>query len=177
MLSPDRIKKAEYNVKGYLRDGLIKGNKKFDERILNAYIDKSNESLEVAYYLFENGISPLWITVTSYYSMYYISNAVLYKLGYKLSGEISHKVTSDALIYYVRDKLKSNLLEEFEDAQDEAFQLTEKADKIIESLEFERKKRSIFQYEMTAEVRISRAETSFQRAKIFNFELNKILID
>jgi hypothetical protein len=96
--------------------------------------------------------------------MYYISNAVLYKLGYKLGGEISHVVTSDALIYYVRDKLKSNLLEEFEDAQDEAFQLTEKADKIIESLDFERKKRSVFQYEMTADINVSRAKTSFERA-------------
>ena len=144
MLSPERIKIAEYNVKGYLRNGLIKKTRKFDGRILNAYIEKSNESLEVANYLFENKISSLWITVTSYYSMYYISNAVLYKIGYKLGGEISHLVTSDALIYYVRDKLKSNLLEEFEDAQEEALQLTEKADKIIESLDFERKKRISF---------------------------------
>ena len=31
--------------------------------------------------------------------------------------------------------------------------------------------------EMTADVKVSRAETSFERAKVFNFELNKILID
>ncbi len=65
--------------------------------------------------------------------MYYISNAVLYKIGYKVSGEISHKVTCDSLIYYVRDKLKSNLLKEFEDAQDEALKLTEKLTKLLKA--------------------------------------------
>jgi hypothetical protein len=59
MLSPERIRKAEYNVKGYLRNGLIKKIRTFDERILDAYIEKSNESLDVANYLFENKISSL----------------------------------------------------------------------------------------------------------------------
>ena len=57
-----------------------------------------------------------------------------------MNGEISHKVTCEALIYLVRDKLKSNLLEEFEFVQDEALKLTEKADRIIESRDYERKK-------------------------------------
>lgn len=178
MLSTERIREAEINVKGYLRNGLLK-KKEFDKNIFNSYIAKSDESLEVANYLSENQISPLWITVTSYYSMYYISNAVLYKMGYKVSEEISHKVTCDALIDIVRDKLKDSLLEEFEDVQDEALQLTnsEKADKIIESLDFERKKRSKFQYEMSTEVKDSRAKTSFERAKDFNLEMKKILIN
>jgi uncharacterized protein (UPF0332 family) len=178
MLNPERIKEAKRNVNQYLRDGLLKRYREYNEKILIAYIEKSNESLEVANYLSESEISPLWITVTSYYSMYYISNAVLYKMGYKVSGEISHKVTCEALIHLVRDKLKSNLIEEFEDVQDEAFQLTntEKADNVIESLDYERRKRSKFQYEMTAEIRDSRAKTSFDRAKVFNFEMNKILI-
>ena len=30
MLSPERIRRAEYNVKGYLRNGLIKKTRKFD---------------------------------------------------------------------------------------------------------------------------------------------------
>ena len=81
MLSSERIKKAEYNVKRHLSNGLIKKDNEFDEKILNSYIEKSYESLDVSKYLFENKFSPLWITVTSYYSMYYISNALLYKLG------------------------------------------------------------------------------------------------
>lgn len=176
MLSPERIKEAESNVRGYLRDGLIKKYHDYNDQILRAYIEKSDESLEVANYLSENRLSPLCITVTSYYSMYYISNAVLYKMGYKVSGEISHKVTCEALIDLVRDKLKSSLIEEFEETQDEALKLTEKADEIIESLDQERKKRSKFQYEMTTEIRNSRAKTSFKRAKDFNLEMNKILI-
>ena len=176
MLSPERINESKINVKRYEREGLLKKYREYNEQILQAYLDKSTESLEVASYLSENKISALWITVTSYYSMYYISNAVLYKIGYKVSGEISHKVTCDSLIYYVRDKLKSNLLKEFEDAQDEALKLTEKADEIIESLDHERRKRSKFQYEMTTEIMYSRAKTSFKRAKDFNLEMNKILI-
>lgn len=178
MLSPERIKEAKINVKTYLRDGLLK-KKEYNENIFKAYIEKSSESLEVANYLSENHLSSMWITVTSYYSMYYISNAVLYKMGYKVDDEISHKVTCDALIDIVRDKLKNNLIEEFEDAQDEALQLTnsEKADNIIESLDYERRKRSKFQYEMTTEIKDSRAKTSFERAKIFNLEMNKILIN
>jgi uncharacterized protein (UPF0332 family) len=178
MLSLERIKEAKINVKTYLRNGLLK-KKEYNENIFQAYMEKSNESLEVTNYLSENHMSSMWITVTSYYSMYYISNAVLYKMGYKVGDEISHKVTCDALIDLVRDKLKNNLIEEFEDAQDEAFQITnsEKADNIIESLDYERRKRSKFQYEMTAEIKDSRAKTSFERAKIFNLEMNKILIN
>lgn len=178
MLSPERIKEAEINVRTYLGDGLLR-KKEFNENIFKAYLEKSNESLDVAKFLFDNKMSPLWITVTSYYSMYYISNAVLYKLGYKVSDEISHKVTCDALIDLVRDKFKNNLLEEFEDAQNEALQLTnsEKADKIIESLDYERKKRSKVQYEMTTEIKDSRAKTSFERSQTFYLEMNKLLID
>ncbi len=178
MLSRERIKEANNNVQRYLRDGLLK-KKEYNENIFKAYIEKSNESLDVANYLSGNHISSMWITVTSYYSMYYIANAVLYKMGYKVGDEISHKVTCDALIDRVRDKLKNNLIEEFEDAQGEALQLTnsEKADNIIESLDYERRKRSKFQYEMTAEIKDSRAKTSFERAKIFNLEMSKILIN
>jgi uncharacterized protein (UPF0332 family) len=179
MLSPERIKEAEINVLTYIRDGLLLKNGEYREDIFKSYIEKSNESLEVAGFLSENEVSSLWITVTSYYSMYYIANAVLYKMGYKVSGSISHRVTCDALIHLVRDKLKKNLIEEFEDAQDEALQLTnpEKAEDIILTLDYERKKRSIFQYEMGFEIKDSRAKTSFRRAKIFILEISKMLIN
>lgn len=179
MLSPERIKEAKINVLTYLRDGLLKTDREYREDILNAYIEKSDESLEVAGFLSENEISSLWITVTSYYSMYYIANAVLYHMKYEVSGEISHKVTCDALIHLVRGKLKNNLIEEFEDAQDEALQLTnpEEVDDIILTLDYERKKRSKFQYEMDVEIKHSRAKTSFERAKVFNLEMNKLLIN
>ena len=82
--------------------------------------------------------------------MYYMANAVLYKLGYKVGSKISHKVTADALIVFVRNKLKDVLLEEFEDIQEEALEIAKiKSDELIESFDLERKKRSKFQYEMT----------------------------
>ncbi|BAW31502.1 MAG TPA: hypothetical protein PLO64_07020 [Methanothermobacter sp.] len=61
-----------------------------------------------------NKISSLWVIVSSYHAMYYIANAVLYKFGYKIGHEISHKVTGDALIVFVRNKLKERFLEDFE---------------------------------------------------------------
>jgi hypothetical protein len=69
MLNHERIKEAKKNVNQYLRDSLLKRYREYNEKILVAYIEKSNESLEVANYLSESEISPLWITLTSYYSM------------------------------------------------------------------------------------------------------------
>lgn len=82
MLSPERIKEAEINVTNYLKNGLLKKDEKNYENILKAYVKKSDESLEVAGLLYENELSGLWLTVTSYYSMYYIANAVLYNIGF-----------------------------------------------------------------------------------------------
>jgi uncharacterized protein (UPF0332 family) len=179
MLSPERIKEAEINVSTYLRDGLLKKDYQYHEDVFRAYIEKSDESLDVAGFLSDKEMSSLWITVTSYYSMYYIANAILYKMGYRVSGAISHKVTCDALILFVRDKLKNSLIEEYEHAQDEVLQLTnpDKADDIILTLDYERKKRSKFQYEMGIEIKNSRAKTSLNRAKVFILEMNKMLIN
>jgi len=108
--------------------------------------------------------------------MYYIANSVLYNMGYKVGHRISHKVTSDALIVYVREKLKRSLLEEFEDAQEEALEIAGlQADDLVESFDLERLKRSRFQYEMTEEIKRTKAETSLERAKRFVFEMEKLL--
>ena len=108
--------------------------------------------------------------------MYYMANAVLYKLGYKVGSKISHKVTADALIVFVRNKLKDVLLEEFEDIQEEALEIAKiKSDELIESFDLERKKRSKFQYEMTEVVKLNKAKTSLERAKRFCFELRKLV--
>ena len=114
--------------------------------------------------------------VISYYAMYYMANTVLYNMGYKVGSKISHKVTADALIVFVRNKLSNILVEDFENAQEEALEIARiKSDEIIESFDLERKKRSKFQYEMTEEVKKSKAKTSLERAKRFCFELRKLL--
>ncbi len=108
--------------------------------------------------------------------MYYIANAVLLKIGYKVGDKISHKVTADALIVFARDKLKKELIEKYEDVKQDALDLmASKADSLLESLDFEREKRSKFQYQMDERVKKSKSLTSLERAKQFVFELKKLL--
>ena len=178
MLSDKRIKEAESNVKQYLADGLLK--KQTNETAKEMYIENSNLSLETAQKLLslENQTYQpyLWVIVSSYYAMYYIANAVLLKIGYKVGDKISHKVTADALIVFARDKLKKELIEEYENVKEDALELTSsKADSLLESLDFEREKRSKFQYQMDEKVKKSKALTSLERAKQFVFELKKLL--
>lgn len=176
MLNTVRIKEAENNVKNYLEERLIWKYNSFTKEILETYTRNYQDSLDVAQKLFEQNLSPLWIIVTSYYSMYYIANAALYKIGYKVGGKISHRVTADALIVFVRNKLRRELLEEYEEAQEEALEIIgRKTDEIISSFEQELEKRSIFQYESTEEIKKAKAETSLKRAKEFVFEMKKLL--
>jgi len=50
-----------------------------------------------------------------------------------------------------------------------------KTDSLLESFDFERGKRSRMQYNMTEEIKDSKAKTSFERAKSFVFEMEKLL--
>ncbi len=174
MLSEEWIKEAESNVKIYIRDGLLRKNES-DEKVINTFKNNSDESIQVAKMIFRENISSLWVIVSSYYSLYYMANAVLLKLGYKVSDQISHKITSDSLVVYVRDKLEKKLLEDYEAAKVEAMELNNLTDELIKSFEFERKKRSSFQYGMNTVVKRSKANTSLDRAIKFNFELEKLL--
>jgi uncharacterized protein (UPF0332 family) len=176
MLNKERIEEAEKNIRNYFDEGLLKKIDKVDENIFNVFRRNAEDSLKIADFLHKNNMSSLWTIVCSYYSMYYMANAVLYKMGYKVGEKIPHKVTSDALIVFVRSKLKEKMLEEFEEARDEALELANvKANEIIESFDFERVKRSRFQYNMTEAVKNSKALTSLERAKKFNFEIEKML--
>ena len=105
MLDEKRIKEAEQNVRTYLNDGLLK-KEPFNINIHNVLVKNAHESLEIAEFLLEHQKSDLWIIVTSYYSMYYMANAILYNVGYKVGEKISHKVTADSLIIFIRNKLK-----------------------------------------------------------------------
>ncbi len=176
MLDTERVKEAESNIKKYLEERLVWKYDSYKKEILETYLRNYQDSLEVAQKLFEQNLSPLWVIVISYYSMYYIANAVLYKIGYKVGGKISHKVTADALIVLVKNKLRKELLEEYEEAQEEALEIMgEKADEIISHFDKELEKRSIFQYESTEEIKRAKAETSLKRAKEFIFEMKKML--
>lgn len=175
MLNNKRIEVAEQNFRQDLRDEHIK-KQKSDTNLIQAFVDSSNESLNVAEYLFKEEISSMWVIVSSYYSMYYMSNAVLNKLGFKVGGKMSHRITADALIVLVRNNLKDNLLQEFDEAKDEYTELDNLTDEIIELYDLEHKKRLNSQYVMGYDAQVSKSKTSLDRAKQFNLELEKLLL-
>ncbi|MEK6846410.1 MAG: hypothetical protein AABY26_06635 [Nanoarchaeota archaeon] len=171
MLSEERIREAEKNVKSYVQDGLII-KEPFRNVVYDTYLRNHRESVIVAKRLFSENLSNLWVVVISYYSMFYIANALLYKLGYKVGDKVAHKVTSDALIVFVRHKLKSSLILDYELASSEALTLS---DNLLHNYDLERTKRSIFQYETTEEIKSAKAETSLTRAEDFGTEIEKLL--
>ena len=176
MLDKKRIAEAETNVRSYLTEGLLKKAPIMDE-VLRILLANAKESLLVAEEVYQKKISDLWVIVCSYYAMYYYANAVLLKLGYKVGEKIVHKVTADALIVYVRGKLKESFLEEYEKTREEALNLAGiKADSLIESFDFEREKRSRIQYKTIEGEKQTKAKTSLQRAKEFTKEMEKLLI-
>lgn len=159
-----RIKIAENNFKNYLRERKIKKVLKVNKIVFNTYLRNSYESLRVADELFNNKSSSLWVVVTSYYSMFYIACAYLYRFGYKVGGEIVHQVVNESLIVQARHKIKNYLLECYSEEKDKALIVV---DNYLDSYERERAKRSSFQYETTEEIKESKARTSLNRAKEF----------
>ena len=175
MLNKDKIKEAEANVIAYLNEGLLK-KAVSDPNAIKVLIKNARESILSAEKLDSSKTSDLWVIVCSYYAMFYITNAVLHKLGYKVGDKIAHKVTSDAMIVYARKKLKESMLEEYEDIKEEALNLAGlKADSLIESFEFEKGKRNKIQYTTDEIEKQSKAKTSLKRAKEFVFEMEKFL--
>ena len=178
MLSEKRIKEAEANVRNYLKEGLLK--RQTNETAKEMYIENSNLSLQTSQKLFSledlNYKPYLWIIVSSYYAMYYIANAVLLSLNYKVGDKISHKITEDSLIVFVRNKLKKEMIDEYESMKKDALEITSsKTDDLLQSFEFEREKRSKFQYQMDEQIKKTKALTSLERAKQFIFEMKKLL--
>ncbi len=175
MLDDERIKEAKSNMRSYLADSLIT-KEGFKQIVFDTYMRNHKESLQLAEHIHNNNLSNLWTIVTSYYSMFYIANAVIYKLGFKIGSKLAHKITSDALIEFVRKKLRESLIEDYENIKEEALEIARtKADEIIDSFDRERAKRSIFQYETTEAVKSNKARTSLQRAKEFSLEMHKLL--
>jgi len=177
MIDKQRIDEAQNNVRSYLAEGLLKKIVERDNKILRVLKKNSEESLRVADLLFKENISSLWVIVCSYYSMYYIANAVLYNLCYKIGHKISHKITADSLIVFVKDKLKQQLLEDYEEVKQDASELALLgAEEIIKSFYLELDKRSRFQYTTSEFAKKTKAETSLKRAKIFILEMEKLLL-
>lgn len=173
MINQKRIKEAEINFKKYLDEGLIK--KTNDKTPQDILLMNANDSLKASKILLENNI-PLWTIVSSYYSMFYMANAVLLELGFKTGDKIVHKVTADSLICIIRPKLKKQILESYDEIKDQALQIAEiKSDSLIQNFDYERNKRNFIQYQTTKQDIVNKAKTSLDRAKEFVFEMEKLL--
>ena len=175
MIDEKRKNEAQSNFSRYLQEGLLK--KEHNELAMNKYLENADLSLKTANELMQSPLKPyLWVIVTSYYSMFYMANAVLLSYGYKTQDKIAHKVTSDALIFLVLDKLRKELLEDYEAIQKDALEIAStKAESVIESYSLELDKRSRFQYNMLEQTKEAKAQTSLKRASEFVFELKKLL--
>jgi uncharacterized protein (UPF0332 family) len=201
MISQERAKEADRNVKQYLADGLLKVKDKDAPRFVGFFLNNAESSLRTASILQQISdddavkeslkVGPtfesyLWVIVSSYYSMYYAATALLASQGVRVTGQIVHKVTADALIHFFgANKRLARLLEEYEEARMAGLeligreelmkQIERKADELIVAYESERKKRSRFQYDIGVEAKKGYAESSLQRAKEFVFEIGKLL--
>ena len=175
MIDEKRKKEAQSNFTRYLQEELLK--KETNELAKSKYIENADLSLKTAQELMQSPLKPyLWVIVTSYYSMFYMANAILLQYGYKTQEKIAHKVTSDALIVLILDKLKKELLENYENIQKDALEISStKAESVIESYSLELGKRSRFQYNMLEQTKENKAQTSLKRASEFVFELKKLL--
>lgn len=158
-----RVKIAENNFKNYLRDGLIK-KEAFRDVVYQTYLKNATESLNVANEIFKNKISSLWVVVSSYYAMFYIASAYIYKKGYKAGQEIVHQVINESLIVLSKNDLEKHFLEEYEEEKEKALAASEN---LLKDYEFEKAKRARFQYETTEEIKEAKAKTSLERAKNF----------
>jgi uncharacterized protein (UPF0332 family) len=201
MIEKERVEEAKRNVKMYVEDGLLKTGDKEAAKFVDFFMANAESSLQTASILQEisddNALketlkvssgfeSYLWVIVSSYYSMFYAATAMLAKQGIRATGQIVHKVTADALIHFFgsNDKL-ARLLEQYEEAQAVGLELVgreelmkrmqKKADELIVSYEGERKKRSRFQYDIGVQAKRGYAQVSLERAKIFVFEVRKLL--
>lgn len=193
MKTEKEIRVIELNIQEYLKDGLFKKGEythfiKFYIRTAKKTLQTAdalmqiseNNELKKKLGLLDDFETYLWVITTSYYSMFYIVNALFSKHGMKLGNKIVHKVASDMLYFYFikNKKIAKELFEIYEEAKGQAMDLisySEQAEKLFQDLEYERAKRHKFQYNMTESIKRSYAETSLKRAKEFISEIELLI--
>ncbi|MFW6231260.1 MAG: hypothetical protein ACOC32_04545 [Nanoarchaeota archaeon] len=138
MLTEKDIIQAEHTFQQFVSDGLIK-KKKSNPSIITILAENANESLLLAQQTLDEGSSDLWTVVISYYSMFYIANALLRQKGWVIGDRSAHKITATALIVLLRDDVETMLIKDFEKSMDEALPKI-KTDELLESFDHERHK-------------------------------------
>lgn len=199
MLDEKRLKEIERKVPLMLQEGEI-AKKEENKKLVKFYLENAFISLNAAKILNEvsNKIdfkkhfkfiddsfeAFLWVINPSYYSMFYMANALLASAGIKVVSQIGvHKKTFEAVVYYfyLTNKLPKYFLEIFEKAQQESQELLgkegmkEKTIDLMKKYDYEMGKRSKFTYEIGVKAKQAKANTSLNRAIEFYNELRKVL--
>lgn len=192
MLDEKEINIIKRETERLIREGkIIRGEKgKFTE----FFINNSKNSFDSAKILFDisnnkelqkrlgypgfNGY--LWAINSSYYSMFYMTRALLEKDGAKIKSDQSiHISVFNALVYYfyLTGKIEKKIIEGLQEAGEEASELMgkEKTKMLINDYYNEKEKRGRFTYEMGEIAMQNKAETSLKRARIFNEEIRKMI--
>ncbi|HLC19875.1 MAG TPA: hypothetical protein VJK72_03075 [Candidatus Nanoarchaeia archaeon] len=194
MLDKDRIRKAELGYQDYLGSNQVIVKHKEIGKYVKFFLTNAETSLLTAKTLLdisENSDkkealaidrhfeSFLWVVVSSYYSMFYASLALLAQHNIKVGEQSKHKVVADTLIaQFIANKRLAKLLEGYEKTKETALGLIaaeEKAKELVEHFDFEREKRNTLQYELGAEAKQNLARTSLNRASAFVAEIRLIL--
>jgi len=193
MKTEKEIKIIESNINIYQRDGLFKKGEY--SNLIDFYVKTARKTLQTADILLQISDNKelkkklgllddfetyLWVITTSYYSMFYIINALFSKYGIKIGDKVAHKVASDVFYFYFikNNKIAKELFEIYEEAKGQAMNLinySEQAEKLFQDLEYERDKRHKFQYDMTENIKKSYAQTSLKRAKDFINEIELLI--
>src|SRR3989338_9148090 len=191
MVDDKKKEEIQKRVQHYLNEGILeKGNKEFVE----FFLENAKKSLETAELLYEistkeemqknmhypNFDGLLWVINASYYSMFYITRALLENKGIKLKAEYSiHALTFDALLYYfyLTGKIQKHFIDAYTEAKEEVRELLgkEKDKELIESYSAEKKKRGTFTYSLGAVVLQGKAKTSLERARYYNQTIRKMI--
>jgi len=186
-------KEIESNVNNYLKEGLFKKGKY--SYLVGFYIKTARKTLQTAealmqisennelkkkFGLLDDFETYLWVVTTSYYSMFYILNALFSKYEIKLGDKIVHKVASDVFyLYFIKNKkIAKELFEIYEKSKSQAMDLmrySDQAEKLFQDLEYERGKRHRFQYDMTESIKKGYAQTSLKRATEFVNEIEMVI--
>lgn len=141
-------------------------------------VSKNKELKEQLGYQGFNGY--LWVINSSYYSMFYMTRALLEKHGIRIrADEPIHSIVFNAFVYYfyLTGKIEKNLIIDLEDAKDEAAELLgrKKAKKLVEDYMNEKAKRSKFTYEIGEIAMHDKAKTSLERARDFNEKIRRLV--
>lgn len=125
----------------------------------------------------------LWVINSAYYSMFFAATSLLAKFGHKINTETGvHKLTYHALVHYFineDNKLKNEIAEEYNNSIIEAEVLMqmgeEKIKELVSDFNSEMVKKKSFTYELGEIAERKKAETSYNRAKKFFVEIEKLL--